>query len=161
MSAARCRGSLRRPPRHATSAFGRIRPEPHRTTTRIATLSVGPSAILSGSAAAWWHGIVDDRPETITVTAPRGRHGPPVKGVRILNRSLADADVLIRGDLRVTGIALSALEGGVELGAEVIDSVLQQRRTTGWTVLNSTWADLTERADYVASSIRQALNVAA
>ncbi len=84
-----------------------------------------------------------------------------MKGVRILNRSLADADVLIRGDLRVTGIALSALEGGVELGAEVIDSVLQQRRTTGWTVLNSTWADLTERADHVASSIRQALSVAA
>ncbi|QMU22747.1 hypothetical protein [Gordonia rubripertincta] len=34
----------------------------------------------------------------------------------------------MRGDLRVTGIALSALEGAVELGAEVIDSALQQRR---------------------------------
>lgn len=236
-------------------------PVTDRTTTRIATLSVGPSAILSGSAAAWWHGIVDDRPGTITVTAPRGRHGPPVKGVRILNRSLDDADVLIRRDLRVTGVALSALEGAVELGAEVIDSALQQRRITverleeacgrrhrcvgaaemgpmvallesgarsaaerfavaildaagidgwvanhpscgyeidlafvahmlaveidgfafhrdagtfqrdrtrrnaliaaGWTVLNFTWADLTERADHVASSIRQALSVAA
>lgn len=52
-------------------------PVTDRTTARIATLSVGPSAILSGPAAAWWHGIVDDPPATITVTAPRGRHGPP------------------------------------------------------------------------------------
>ncbi|MHC3004968.1 type IV toxin-antitoxin system AbiEi family antitoxin domain-containing protein [Gordonia sp. GN26] len=232
-----------------------------RTTARIATLSVGPSSILSGLAAAWWHGIVDDPPETITVTAPRGRHGPPIKGVRILNRSLDDADVLIRGDLRVTGIALSALEGAVEQGAGVIDSALQQRRISverleeayrrrhrcvgaaemgpmiellksgarsaaerlavtilddaaiggwvanhpscgyeidlaftaqmvaveldgfafhrdadtfqsdrtrrnaliaaGWTVLNFTWTDLTERAGYVTSTIRQAISVAA
>lgn len=236
-------------------------PVTDRTTTRIATLSVGPSAILSGLAAAWWHGIVDDPPATITATAPRGRHGPPVKGVRIINRSLDDADILVRGDLRVTGIALSALEGAVEQGAGVIDSALQQRRITvdrleeayrrryrcvgaaemgpmvellesgarsaaerlavtilddagivgwvanhpscgyeidlafleqmvaveldgfafhrdagtfqndrtrrnaliaaGWTVLNFTWSDLTERAGYVASTIRQAISVAA
>ncbi|WP_084811828.1 type IV toxin-antitoxin system AbiEi family antitoxin domain-containing protein [Gordonia westfalica] len=123
--------------RVAAGEWVRVRPRLYRladhpvtdaTTARIATLSVGPSAILSGLAAAWWHGIVDDPPTTITVTAPRGRHGPSVKGVRILNRSLDDADVLVRRDLRVTGVALSALEGAVELGAEVIDSALQQRR---------------------------------
>ncbi|WP_307827056.1 endonuclease domain-containing protein [Gordonia rubripertincta] len=167
----------------------------------------------------------------------------------------------MRGDLRVTGIALSALEGAVELGAEVIDSALQQRRISverleeayrrryrcvgaaemgpmvellesgarsaaerravtildeagiggwvanhpscgyeidvafiprmvaveldgfafhrdagtfqrdrtrrnaliaaGWTVLNFTWTDLTERAGYVTSTIRQSLSAAA
>ncbi|WP_084817219.1 type IV toxin-antitoxin system AbiEi family antitoxin domain-containing protein [Gordonia sp. HS-NH1] len=105
-------------------------PETDRTRIRIATLAAGAHGVLSGLAAAWWHGMVDAPPATPTVTALRGRHGNPVTGVRILNRALADADVLSRDGLPVTGIALSALEGAVEGGVEVIDAALQQRRTT-------------------------------
>ncbi|MFE0747826.1 DUF559 domain-containing protein [Gordonia sp. NPDC058843] len=105
-------------------------PETDRTRVRIATLAVGAYGVLSGLAAAWWHGMVDALPATPTVTALRGRHGDPVTGVRILNRALADADVLTRDGLPVTGVALSALEGAVEGGVEVIDSALLQRRTT-------------------------------
>lgn len=105
-------------------------PETDRTRIRTATLAVGVHGVLSGLAAAWWHGMVDAPPATPTVTALRGRHGHPVTGVRILNRALADADVLTRDGLPVTGVALSALEGAVEGGVEVIDSALLQRRTT-------------------------------
>ena len=105
-------------------------PETDSTRIRTATLAVGTHGVLSGLAAAWWHGIVEAPPALPTVTALRGRHGHPVTGVRILNRALADADVLTRDGLPVTGVALSALEGAVEGGVEVIDAALQQRRTT-------------------------------
>ncbi|WP_238421469.1 type IV toxin-antitoxin system AbiEi family antitoxin domain-containing protein [Gordonia sp. 'Campus'] len=105
-------------------------PETDRTRIRIATLSVGQHAVLSGHAAAWWLGIVDECPATTMVTAPRGRHGAPVSGVRIINRALDDADVLTRRDLLVTGVALSALEGAVESGVEVIDHALQKKLIT-------------------------------
>lgn len=105
-------------------------PETERARVRIATLSVGQNAVLSGRAAAWWLGIVDDYPSTTMVTAPRGRHGASVTGVRIINRALDDADVLTRRGLLVTGFALSALEGAVEGGVEVIDNALQKKLTT-------------------------------
>lgn len=105
-------------------------PETDRSRIRTATLAVGVHAVLSGLAAAWWHGIVDAPPVMPTVTALRGRHGRPVAGVRILNRALDDADVSVREGLPVTGVALSALEGALAGGVEVIDSALQQRRTT-------------------------------
>ncbi|AFR47585.1 hypothetical protein KTR9_0940 [Gordonia sp. KTR9] len=101
-------------------------PATERTRARIATLSVGPRAVLSGLAAAWWLGVVDELPVVMTVTAPRSRHGGAVMGVRIVHRTLADADLLVRSDLRVTGIALSVLEGAVESGVEVIDAALQK-----------------------------------
>ena len=105
-------------------------PATDRTRARVATLSVGPRAVLSGLAAAWWLGVVDDPPSVMTVSAPRSRNGVSVKGVRIVNRTLSDADLLVRNDLRVTGIALSVLEGAVEGGVEVIDTALQKSLIT-------------------------------
>ncbi|WP_238423275.1 type IV toxin-antitoxin system AbiEi family antitoxin domain-containing protein [Gordonia sp. 'Campus'] len=98
--------------------------------TRIATLTVSPQAILSGLAAAWWHGIVSARPATSAVSAPRGWHGSPVAGARIVRRDLDDADIVVRRGLRVTSLPLSVLEGAVEGKFDVLDRALQNKRVT-------------------------------
>ncbi|AZG48100.1 hypothetical protein D7316_04713 [Gordonia insulae] len=106
-------------------------PYTDRTRVRVATLTVGPQGVLSGLAAAYWHGIVGKPPKVITVTAPRGWHGRAAPAVRVMRRTLDDTDVVERKGLRVTGIALSVLDGAVDGGGvKVIDTALQLRRTT-------------------------------
>jgi hypothetical protein len=81
---------------------------------RAAVLWAGCGAVLSGAAAAWWHGLVG-APATITLRTPRPLRPPP--GVAVHQHRLDPADVTERRGLVVTSPALSVLEAAVELGA--------------------------------------------
>lgn len=77
---------------------------------------VGAGAVLSGLAAAWWHGLAPP-PATVAVTVPRRRAVRGRADITVRRRDVHPADrVRLRG-LAVTAPALSVLEGAVELGA--------------------------------------------
>ncbi|ROZ84126.1 type IV toxin-antitoxin system AbiEi family antitoxin domain-containing protein [Gordonia sp. OPL2] len=101
-----------------------------RARARVATLSVSPRAALCGRMAVWWHGIVDNPPPTITVTAPRGHHGAVRPGTVIIRRTLDPVDIVTHDGLRTTSKALSVLDAAVEGGMEPIDRGLQQGLVT-------------------------------
>lgn len=101
-----------------------------RTRTRLATLQVSADAVLSGLAAAWWHGLVTTRPATTTVTASRSRHGSPVKGTLVVRRNLDESDVVVEKGLTVTAVPLSVLEGAIEGKIDVLDRAVQDKKVT-------------------------------
>ncbi|GAA1842361.1 type IV toxin-antitoxin system AbiEi family antitoxin domain-containing protein [Pseudonocardia ailaonensis] len=84
---------------------------------RAAVLWAGEGAVLSGLAAAWWHGLAPAPAGEVVVIVPR-RRGPRSRaGVTVRRRDLDPVD---RGVLRavpVTAAPLTVLEAAVELGA--------------------------------------------
>lgn len=84
---------------------------------RAALLWAGEGAVLSGTAAAWWHGMHDRAPVVIGVTVSRRRHPRPRPGVSVRRRELAGEDLVRCRGLDVTGPPLTVLEAAVELGA--------------------------------------------
>jgi very-short-patch-repair endonuclease len=97
-------------------------------TVRAAMLWAGEGAVLTGLAAAWWHGLVATLPPSIGVAVPRRRQSRP--DVRVRYREVAAEDRVIHRGLAVTGLPLTALDAAVELGsagAELLDIALQRR----------------------------------
>lgn len=83
---------------------------------RATALWAGKDAVVSGSAAAWWHGLLERCPATVTVTVPVSRHPRGGDGIRVRRRQLAACDrALVRG-VPVTSLPLTVLEAAVELG---------------------------------------------
>ncbi|MDS1115977.1 type IV toxin-antitoxin system AbiEi family antitoxin domain-containing protein [Gordonia westfalica] len=105
-------------------------PATNRTRTRIATLSVSRDAVLSGLAAAWWHGVATKRPVVVTVTGPKSWKGSTVQGRKVIRRTLDAEDVVVHKGLRVTALPLSVLEGAVEGNMDVLDRALQREKVT-------------------------------
>ncbi|KAF0969598.1 MULTISPECIES: type IV toxin-antitoxin system AbiEi family antitoxin domain-containing protein [Gordonia] len=105
-------------------------PVTSRTRTRIATQSVSRDAVLSGLAAAWWHGVATKRPAVVTVTGPKSWKGATVKGRKVIRRTLDSADVVDHKGLRVTALPLSVLEGAVEGNMDVLDRAVQREKVT-------------------------------
>jgi very-short-patch-repair endonuclease len=96
---------------------------------RAAVLWAGEGAVLSGVAAAWWHGIADAAPATVGVTVNRSRRPRSRPGVEVRRRDLAAADRTRSRNLDVTAPPLSVLEAAVELGAAgslLLDRALQR-----------------------------------
>lgn len=97
---------------------------------RAASLWAGPDAVVHGASAAWWHGMLADLPDTVTLTIPprrRRRSLPPDIVVR--RRTLPSADEVVRLDVPVVSGALAVLEAAVELGpggAVFLDRALQR-----------------------------------
>ncbi|GAA4690369.1 type IV toxin-antitoxin system AbiEi family antitoxin domain-containing protein [Pseudonocardia yuanmonensis] len=93
----------------------------HRVTdearVRAAVLWAGDDAVLSGLAAAWWHGVAPALAGEIAVTVPRRRSPRNRPGVTVRRRDLADDDRTSRHDVPVTALPLAVLEAAVELGA--------------------------------------------
>ncbi|MEJ3659049.1 hypothetical protein WEH80_39440 [Actinomycetes bacterium KLBMP 9759] len=85
-------------------------------TVRAALLWAGAGAVLSGAAAAWWHGLVEHPPATVTVTVPRRRTARVRDGVLLVRRNLAPPDVTSLRGLDVTTRPLTLLDTAVELG---------------------------------------------
>ncbi len=84
---------------------------------RAAVLWAGPGAVLSGAAAAWWHGLLPEPPVVIGVTVPRRRYPRPRAGVTVRRRELAMPDVRTVDGVPVVAAPLAALEAAAELGA--------------------------------------------
>jgi hypothetical protein len=105
----------------------------HRLTdearVRAAWLWAGDDAVVSGPAAAYWHGLLDRAPEVVEVTVPR-RFGPSGQpGVCVRRRDLASVDLIGTRDVWSTAVPLTVLETAVALpdGSAFLDRALQRR----------------------------------
>lgn len=88
----------------------------------------GDGATVSGTAAAWWHGMRAAAPAEVTVTVPRRRNPGGRPGVRIRRRDLHPADRMSTRRLWVTDQALTALETAIAVpdGSVFLDRALQR-----------------------------------
>jgi very-short-patch-repair endonuclease len=99
-----------------------------RARIRAAGLWAGDRGVISGPAAAWWHGMLATAPAEVEVTVRRrgGLRSHP--GVRVRRRDLAPADRTRRGGLRLTAVPLTALETAIAVpdGSAFLDRALQK-----------------------------------
>lgn len=95
---------------------------------RAAWLWLGDDALVSGPAAAFWHGMLDAAPPTVQVTVPRTEHRGPRPGVSIRRRTLDPADRTRGRGIGLTAPALTVLETAVTLdaGSAFLDRALQR-----------------------------------
>lgn len=95
---------------------------------RAAVFWAGPSALLAGPAAAWWHRMLDTTPSTVGVTVPRSVGRTPRPGVRLRRRDIAPADRTEARGLALTARPLTALETAIAVrdGAAFLDRALQR-----------------------------------
>ncbi|GEL18556.1 DUF559 domain-containing protein [Pseudonocardia asaccharolytica] len=94
--------------------------EGHRLTdegrARAAVLWAGPDAVLSGVAAAWWHGFAERAPLVVGVTVPRRRSPASRPGVSVRRRTLEPVDLVEHRGVALTARPLTVLEAAVEMG---------------------------------------------
>lgn len=93
---------------------------------RGAVLWAGDGAVLSGCAAAWWHGLTDRAPAAVRVTVPRHRNPRGRPAVEVRRRDLDPVDVTRVRGIAVTARPLTVLEASVELGGRFLDRALQR-----------------------------------
>ena len=105
----------------------------HELTTaariRAAVQWAGPHGHLSGAAAAWWWQLTDIEPGVVRVITPLSSHLRNRPGVVVIRRTLPYQDRTHASALPVTGRALTALYGAVELGRAgpaMLDRALQR-----------------------------------
>ncbi|QYN33198.1 DUF559 domain-containing protein [Pseudonocardia sp. DSM 110487] len=99
-----------------------------RARVRAAGLWAGDRGVISGSAAAWWHGMPAVVPAWIEVTVPRRRGLRGYPGVRVRRRDLSAADTVLGSGIWCTAAPLTALETAVALpdGSAFLDRALQK-----------------------------------
>ncbi len=88
----------------------------------------GTAAVVTGPAAAYWHGMLDRAPERIEVTLPRQRHLQAQPGVVLRRRELPWQDVVFTRRVRVAQKPLAAQETALALpdGSTFLDRALQK-----------------------------------
>lgn len=97
---------------------------------RAAVLWAGEGAVLSGVAAAWWHGMIDQVPPVVGITVARRRCPRGRPGLAVRRRELAVPDVTERRGVVLTARPLTLLEAAVELGTQ--GSALLDRGLQRW-----------------------------
>ncbi|GAA3221349.1 type IV toxin-antitoxin system AbiEi family antitoxin domain-containing protein [Pseudonocardia petroleophila] len=93
---------------------------------RGAVLWAGAGAVLSGPAAAWWHGMADRAPTAVRVTVPRHRDPRGRSTVDVRRRALDPVDVVQVRGIAVTARPLTVVEASVDLGGRFLDRALQR-----------------------------------
>ena len=123
-------------PRVHLAAGHRFGPE---ARVRAACLWAGPSALVSGPAAAYWHGFLDTPPTEIGITVPRSSGLAGRAGIRVRRREVAPEDRSERHGLRLTARPLTVLETAAALddGAAFLDRALQ--RYVGFTSVHAAY----------------------
>lgn len=118
--------------REAAGTFRTVdHPRTSRVRVRIAVASVGKSAVLVGSSAAWWHGITSAFPSKITIaTQVKGRHAGASAGVLVTHRRLHEPDVVVVDGLRVASAATALLDIAADGDTSTVDNALLTRRVT-------------------------------
>jgi hypothetical protein len=91
---------------------------------RAAVLWAGAGSVLSGAAAAWWHGLLAEAPPTLRVIAATRRPARP--GVAVACGQLHAADRAERRGLPVTALGLTVLEAAAELGGPAGELLLRR-----------------------------------
>jgi very-short-patch-repair endonuclease len=99
-----------------------------RARVRAAGLWAGDRGVISGQAAAWWHGMPAIVPARSDVTVSRrlGLRGYP--GVRIRRRDLPASDTVLSSGIWCTAVPLTVLETAIALpdGSAFLDRALQK-----------------------------------
>ncbi len=104
----------------------------HRRTDEVrirsAGLWAGERAAVTGPAAAYWHGMLDQAPAVVEVTVPADAKPRPQPGIRIRRRDLPWQDLVNTRDTWVADKALAVLETAVALpdGPVFLDRALQR-----------------------------------
>lgn len=95
---------------------------------RAAWLWGGPYSVVTGPAAAYWHGMLDDAPATIDLTVPAHTKPRPQPGIRLTRRDLYASDITELTDIRVAAPPFAALETALALpdGSTFLDRALQR-----------------------------------
>ena len=94
---------------------------------RAVALRLGPTCVVAGRSAAWWHGLTSSVTEPVSVILPPGAWPSTLHIVRAARRSLDPADrVVVRG-LAVTGRARTVLDCADSVDAEDIRDAALQR----------------------------------
>jgi very-short-patch-repair endonuclease len=85
-------------------------------------------AVLTGPAAAFWHGMLDRAPGTVELTLPRATHRKNRPGLTLRRRDLPEPDVVERREVIVADAPLAALETAlvVPRGSVFLDRALQR-----------------------------------
>lgn len=104
------------------------RPFTESARIRVGVWSYGSSAVASGLAAAWWHGVTKYPPEIVEVTVPRASRLQFRRDTKLRRRDLWPSDVVERRGLRVTSLPLTVVEAAARRGggAKLMDSALQR-----------------------------------
>jgi very-short-patch-repair endonuclease len=146
----------------------------HRRTAeariRAAALWAGPDGVICGPAAAFWHGMLERAPAVVDLTVPGRAKPKPQPGIAIRRRDLFDADITVRGGVRVAAPPFAALETAVALpdGSPFLDRALQKHvrfpalyrsycRNIGRTGSSAAGRLLTAAADRAASAAERLL----
>jgi very-short-patch-repair endonuclease len=96
---------------------------------RAAWLWARPAgAVVTGPAAAYWHGMLDRAPGAVELTLPRAAHRKGRPGVALRRRDLLPDDVVERREVAVADAPLAALETAlvVPRGSVFLDRALQR-----------------------------------
>lgn len=109
---------------HRAVFFVADRPFTAEARIRCAVWGAGDRAVLSGAAAAFWHGVISDVPAITEVTVPRSGRSRAA-GCRLRRRDVHSKDVVERRGLRVTSLELSVLEASIGK-AHIMDRALQR-----------------------------------
>jgi hypothetical protein len=118
-------------PLHPRVYLVRGHPAGDEARARASVLWAGGGAVLSGAAAAWWHGLLAGAPRTLAVTAAARRPARP--GVVVRCRALGAADRAERRGLPVTALGLTVLDAAVELGGPSGELLLHRGlQEIGW-----------------------------
>jgi very-short-patch-repair endonuclease len=85
-------------------------------------------AVVTGPAAAYWHGMLDRAPSAVELTLPRTAHRKGRPGVALRRRDLPADDVVERREVAVADAPLAALETAlvVPRGSVFLDRALQR-----------------------------------
>ncbi|GAA4386265.1 DUF559 domain-containing protein [Tsukamurella soli] len=99
---------------------------------RAATVIAG--GVADGLSAAWWHGVVDELPDIVTVTVPPARRCRVRSAIRfgVQRRSLLDADLTTVRGIAVTAAPLTVAEASAAAaaGSRIMDRALQEGTVT-------------------------------
>ena len=99
-----------------------------------AVVWAGEGAVLSGAAAAWWHGLLAEAPSTLGVITLARRAARPGVAVRCRPRDAADRAE--RRGLAVVARGLAVLEAAVEFGGPAGELLLDRAaKRIGWAEL--------------------------
>jgi very-short-patch-repair endonuclease len=88
----------------------------------------GEPGAVTGPAAAYWHGMLDNAPALVEITVPRASHRLPPRGIVLRRSDLERADLVHHRDLQVASRAFAALETAVALpdGSGFLGRALQK-----------------------------------
>lgn len=105
-------------------------PETARSRIRVAVLSLGADATVTGRSAAYWWRMIDVAPAEVEIAVAKERQPRPRRGVRVIRRAVPEQDRVVIDGVPVTKKGMTVLTAvallGHTAGAHLMDRVLQR-----------------------------------